>query len=816
MIDTPLQINSEQQANLSKKIKKVRANMNLLESNRLGYFRKITFFTRYFCFNKQQLFNKLSIQFQKLNNLSNQIDSIEELLNKLEKASHSMYINHRKEIQWKEDIEKITKSVYNISIENKKYPNLSSLFTKTSLEKRNQLFINTEKIKYSDFLQTVETQPLTNSQQEAVITNEDSNLILAGAGAGKTSVIVAKIGYLIKKGLAKAEDILVLSYNTKATEELQNRIKERLQISTVHTQTFHSFGNNIISKFNSKRSNFVKWLGDDKQLNACITNIIKEKFKDRHFIRLFKKYFLHYYNNTKSEHDFTTEEDYQDYCKTQELRTLKGDKVKSYEELMISNFLTLCNINHEYEAPYKYDTSNKEFRQYLPDFYLTDYDIYIEHFGVSRKNKTAPFVDNEKYLKGMKWKRKLHKKNKTTLIETFSYERFENNLLKLLEKKLKTHNVTIGDLELTNLTKESPNKFDKLNDLFQVNDFTKLCINFLSLFKANQLKVSDVENKINPLDFKTKSFVNLFQNIYNEYEKQKGNAIDFDDMINHSTNILKNEKVNINFKYVLIDEFQDISIGRTNLIKALLTQLKDCILTVVGDDWQSIYKFSGSDVSVMQDFKNHFGVHQQIFLEDTFRFDNHISKVSSNFIVKNPLQIKKSIHALKQVHEPSIYIYKSTKFEQVNLIKEIFKTFNPQEKISILFLSRFRKTTRDIESHINNLKRTYPNFKLERMTVHGSKGLGYDYVILLGLEKGMYGFPSEQEDDPILKILKPQREDYSFAEERRLFYVALTRAKNKIFLLNNDKYPSPFVEEIISDNTNKEIIESRSPFRYTY
>lgn len=751
---------------------------------------------------KRRQISKLLEDVERFPKIYERINKIENELNAFQNLINDIYINDYKRRKYKRELESLLKdySFYDLSIENSKYPFLSKFSSNSeyAIKEWNRSFISNEKKSQSDFFKTVEANPLTESQQNAVVVNEDNNLVIAGAGSGKTSVIVAKIGYLVKRGFAKPKEILVLAFNKKAVEEIKERITEKLNLET-NVSTFHSYGLKIIGKSN-KKPIICSWATDDKELTKLIRTIIKDKLNEPDFYKIFKKYFMEHFVPYKNEFDFKSKGEYYDYIKNYDLRTLDGELVKSYEELEISNFFRLKNINYIYEHPYEHETATFQYRQYQPDFYLPDYGIYIEHFGVSKDGKTAPYVDNERYLADMDWKRDIHQRYNTNLIETYSYEKSEGNLLILLEKKLKAYDVKFQDVP-----------FEEVLEIFNlkngaVDRFTKLTIQFLNHFKSNKYTIDTLSTRIGFLDFREKAFLEIFENIFNEYENKKNefNCIDFYDMINNAIDIVKRGLYQPEYKYILIDEFQDISSSRSDLIRSLCEKIDDSILTVVGDDWQSINRFAGSDVSIIKNFEHHFGVSETIFLDNTFRFDNNVSKVASKFITKNPSQIKKSIKTFKIANAPSIYIYRSSKGEE-NYISRILNFLEKKvdKKKEVLILGRFNYLRPD---NFKGLQKRYENkFDIKFMSVHGSKGLGADFVILLGVDKGKMGFPCEIEDDPLLDIVMSQQEEFHFSEERRLFYVALTRTKEKLFIISDIHNGSEFIKEIVDDNTENEI-----------
>jgi len=241
------------------------------------------------------------------------------------------------------------------------------------------------------------------------------------------------------------------------------------------------------------------------------------------------------------------------------------------------------------------------------------------------------------------------------------------------------------------------------------------------------------------------------------------------------------------------------------LVNAVRQQVYNSNVTVVGDDWQSINRFAGSDISIIQNFENIFGNSETINLDYTFRFNSTISAVATKFITKNPKQIKKIIKTNKSSNKPSFYVYwyqssKETSTYVHQIIALIAKHEQSTEKKSIKVLGRYGFNRPE---NLSKLKQEYKNkFNISYSTVHGSKGLEADYIILLGLESGKFGFPSQIEDDPLLNLVMPQSDDYTNAEERRLLYVALTRTKGKVFILAHMYQKSVFMDELLEDHKN--------------
>ena len=663
-------------------------------------------------------------------------------------------------------------------------------------ENCNDIFIPRELSQYKDFFDNIEKNPLTEEQRKAIITNEDSTLVVASAGSGKTSLLVGKVSYLIDKGMASADQILVLAFNKSSKEEVAKRL-DVLDIKS-ECQTFHSFGLKILAKSNKKKSSLAGFIENNQLYSRFIQNKIEDLIKNSSKHNEIKKYFVSFFRPYQDQFNFNTLGEYYQYIKSNNLVTLKGGYVKSMEELEICNFLHTNNIEYDYEKKYEYETATIERRQYKPDFYLPKYNIYIEHFALNKNNETPSFINQDEYLAGVKWKREIHKKKNTTLIETYSYQKREGNLTESLENKLKSEGVIFKPIDPDEL-------FSDLNTYGYISEFTKICGPFLNLFKGRNEGFDILEQTIKKDkedgDERILFFVDLFKDLFLAYEEElkKLDEIDFHDMINQANKEVLGENCYTKFKYILVDEFQDISFGRAKLIQSLQRTYPSIKLLAVGDDWQSIYRFTGSDINLMTNFKYHFGYHKQLFLTKTFRFNSSIEKVASKFIRSNPNQIDKEITAQEITDQPNVKLFfpnkKSGRFLET-IVEDIYK--DCPKNSSILFLGRNNRTEEGVDYH--SLQKIAPSLTFEFRTVHKAKGYEADYVIILELKRARSGFPNEIIDDPIINAMLSENEGFDYAEERRLFYVALTRAKHMVYVIAEPSAPSIFFNELAKDN----------------
>ena len=307
--------------------------------------------------------------------------------------------------------------------------------------------------------------------------------------------------------------------------------------------------------------------------------------------------------------------------------------------------------------------------------------------------------------------------------------------------------------------------------------------------KAQQELVERINSKLG-IEVEVKTFHALGKKIVESAYQKPCN--DFTAMILNATKAIKEGSYPSSYKYIFIDEFQDISSERNALILALKEQNKELNITAVGDDWQAINGFAGSDIGIIQNFESLYGDTASIKLDYTFRFNATIAQVSQEFILKNSKQIAKEIKSITPKSQHAFYLYrykdKSKMDEHLEVVLN-FITKNIKEKKSLMILSRYSFYK---PKNLNFFQEKFSNLDITFETVHGAKGLEADYIIITHMESGKFGFPSEQSAVDL--------DDYPYAEERRLFYVALTRAKEKVFFIGNSKNPSVFIEELLREH----------------
>jgi DNA helicase-4 len=406
-----------------------------------------------------------------------------------------------------------------------------------------------------------------------------------------------------------------------------------------------------------------------------------------------------------------------------------NNEVKSLEELRIYNWLYKNGIKFEYERPYEISTTTRTRAQYHPDFFYPEANLYHEHFALSHDDIAPIFFKN--YERSVLWKRALHIENETKLIETKSANFWSGDIFKKLEKELKHHKIKFNPIDNEELD-------ELINKSFEPTRDTQIFSTFLHHFKSNNMKLSELDEKVKTATdpMRSKVFIELFKTIYSEYEKllnEKG-EIDFEDQINQASNFLENGTVKHQWKYVLVDEFQDISQDRKRFVLSLINQNDRIKLFAVGDDWQAIYRFSGADIRLTTQFEKYFGTTTQTELDLTFRFNNRIGQVAADFIIKNPTQLNKKVASLTQVSTPAISLLRRAENAIANPQSSIMELSNGAiddvlqaihskacKPVSVFLLGRFWFKLPN-SADIQTMRTKYPLLKIEAQSFHASKG----------------------------------------------------------------------------------------------
>lgn len=654
--------------------------------------------------------------------------------------------------------------------------------------------------------------PLDKQQRRSIVSGEENCLVVSSAGSGKTSSIVGKVKYLTEIKKINPQNILLISYTNKAAAELT----ERMGIAGLRGYTFHKLALDIIGQTTGQKPSIYE------NTDALFVKIYHELLNDKKFKKSVIEYFIDYQTPEK-EWEKRKNERRQQLSEQKEVRLKatfpdmdgKTVYVRSEQEQKICFALSSLSVKFRYEEPYEHLLVDEMHSQYKPDFSIyfeqggETKRIYLEHFGVDEhglvpiwfaKDRGITYEEaNQKYNDGITWKKAAHEKFGTKLLTTSSADFHYSDIREKLKTLLEKADVSIQektDAELYDMVLPPNSKHEKA--------FIRLVVTFVTLIKSSCKSVDEVLRQTKNAGDERSTFIikNIFQPVYKRYIEELANInqIDFTDAILQATDICRSSHP-VKYDYIIVDEFQDISVDRYNFLKVLREGNPPAKLYCVGDDWQSIYRFSGSDMALFNQFSDYFGQTEINKIETTYRFGEPLVSLSSQFIQRNEAQIKKNIHPFNPQVKTELQFCDYERRDYCNVIGQLVASI-PLDK-SVFLLGRYSFDDYYLSFMYKSVKEGNRFFyiigdrKIEFLTVHKSKGLEADYVIILQCNKDTYGFPSLVSDDPVLNYVLTKSDQYPYGEERRLFYVAITRAKVKTYILYDRRFPSVFVDEFL-------------------
>ena len=709
------------------------------------------------------------------------------------------------------------------------------------LDKYNERVLEQKYILYQDYFNNMYKDidnniKLDKEQVKAILSDEDSALIIAGAGTGKTTTMASKVKYLVDVKHIEPSQIVVMSYTKKATEELEKRINIDFGINA-NVTTFHSLGFKYTRSIFSDHKCYVV---DENIKNKIFLEYFENKiFNDKNKVKeiiqlfnadednkwLFGSFFLENYDKYVSFDDYfdaykkhkisevgdldsMLDSMIESSLNKEHIYTIKGELVKSKGEALIANFLFCNGIDYEYEKIFPNMVSYN--KTYKPDFTLNlgGEDIYLEYFGLSNYEQD----EMHRYEKVRKIKEDYHKKHHTKFIK-LDYN-YNEQLLFNLKKQL----IDMSFIFKPKSPAEIYNAILNQRPCAELFKFKNLLYDVISQIKSLENrelykeKIIDFINKKDTLIQERLSkqfdYINDFYLYYQNYLfGREEYGFDFNDMIYYankyieSLNTLENDDV----KYLIIDEYQDISSERYVFTKHIC-DMCGAKIVAVGDDWQSIFAFAGSKIEYIYNFQKYFPNSKLLKITSTYRNSQQLIDYCGKFIMQNTSQIKKELVSNINIEKPIKFIPFEDNDEYEVLKKLILKIHFEKPEHNILVLGRTNNIINKCYNDPQLLDSVgtkmqivgYEDIDIDLMTIHKSKGLTADEVILIGLSNN---FPLEHQNDFwILNILKTDVpiESIDFPEERRLFYVALTRTKNNVYLLvnRNPKLRSKFIEEL--------------------
>lgn len=680
------------------------------------------------------------------------------------------------------------------------------------VRRHNQSILRNLLEEHKDFFDNCLKYPLDEQQRRSIVSEEDNCLVVSSAGSGKTSSIVGKVKYLIEIKKVNPTRILLISYTNKAAAELT----ERMGIEGLRGYTFHKLALDLIGQRTGQKPSICD------NTDALFVKIYRELLADSQFRKHAVEYFVDYQAN-EADWERRKDERRQQLSEQKDVRLkallpdMDGKQiyVRSEQEQKICFVLSSLGVRFRYEEPYEYSVADAMHSQYKPDFSIHfEYDgkpqrLYLEHFGVDErglvpawfaKDQNISYEEaNQKYNDGITWKRAVHEKFGTKLITTSSADFYHSDIREMLKRLLLDAGVPLQertDTELYGMVLPEGSKQEKA--------FIRLIATFVTLLKSSCRSLKDVLKQTDEADDQRSEFVikNIFRPVYDRYEEvlRNNGQIDFTDAILQATELCRASHP-VSYDYIIVDEFQDISVDRYNFLKVLREGEAPAKLYCVGDDWQSIYRFSGSDMALFNDFARFFGPTEINKIETTYRFGEPLVGLSAQFIQRNTAQIQKNIQPFSEQTKTELSFQAYNRNSYCNFIGQLIASI-PADK-SVFLLGRYSFDDYYLPFMYKSVKegnRFYyiiEGRKIEFLTVHKSKGLEADYVILLQCNKDTYGFPSRGSDDPSLQYVLTASDRFPYGEERRLFYVAITRAKVKTWVLYDARFPSVFVDEFL-------------------
>ena len=673
--------------------------------------------------------------------------------------------------------------------------------------------------KHKELFDSLLPHPLTREQRESIVDDSHRTLVIAAAGSGKTTTLIGKYAFLVKEGLATPGEILILAFNRDISEEVKDRLKQLLSVDA-EVFTFHAFGRKLLTEAEgAKKVDSLAESSEDGLLTTSNIRKVVEKAKKTHpkienwimeFRLLCPRHQIQEFaRNEKEYREAVRGYPYKrDYSRTggnfRPLRipSLDGKHwVRSQQELTIVNSLVMKGVKVEYEKPYPgLDAA------YSPDFHYPEINLWHEHFAVDRDGGS---IFGREYVEQMNRKKDFLEKRNADCLFTYSYEYYDGSLLGKIFRELDRRGVSYHPPSAEEINR-------RLEELY-IDDTYGLISTCVKLAKTNGLDAASVSQRLDSLDdrFRSGMFKRFFLPIFESYQKtlEENGTVDFEDMISKPTGYLGAEGGNgllpERYKYVLVDEFQDLSECRKKFLARILHP--DSRLFAVGDDWQSIYRFTGSNSMVMKEFldserpltpedetfdRKDLSMRPRAYrIQETFRTCEPVSNVASKFIQENPNQIGKSVRsARKGDGSAAVGICSVDRYDDENLKRILDLIPESDEKKGVFVLGR---KNREIEAvSPENLMSHRNDLRISKRTIHRSKGLEEDFVVVLGMDSGIAGFPNHGGEDPLTSVFLPPGDDYRNSEERRVMYVAMTRAKEKVFLVHRDLEPSSFVGEI--------------------
>src|SRR6266571_4460285 len=641
----------------------------------------------------------------------------------------------------------------------------------------------------------VEELRLDTAQREATVRDDERNLVVAAAGSGKTRTLIARVRYLLERRVASTS-ILAITFTNKATEEMEDRLKQMSvpvadqRSDGVTVSTLHALGKRIVQAATPGPLS----VADEHWTNSLVASALRDarEGRDKQLSNLYVNAILNFHRDV----DERTPALGADLA----YRTRRGEQVRSIGERIIADFLLTYQVPYKYEATASWAQVSAGRSAYHPDFTLLDTGACIEYWGIDRDGNVAGnwSTSSADYGKGMAWKRREFSRTGKKLIEFYDYERREGILEAVLETRLTGAGVQLRPMTLAGLEKI-------LGDTKYIGSMIeKHLAEFIENARSFRMSTEQILQRLKSATPRVHHFGNLGLAVLQRYERELASEdrIDFSDMLLRAADIVEKGGSSLpKFNHVLVDEFQDTSTAMARLVNALV-RANHAHLFAVGDDWQAIYGFAGGDVDHVVNFESHFGPASLTMLDTNYRSPATIVEAGAALIAHNPGQIPKQV--VISNHEPGeAFIHEVPDDDSaiitktIQLVQDEHKRFDPDE---ILVLSRtnhiidgIRKGCQSTGIPVANPVRDTSGVRI--LSAHKAKGLEANVVVISNASDHLFGFPSKMENSDVLEPVRMSAGNGP-AEERRLFYVAVTRARKRLHLISRQGHPSPYIAEI--------------------
>ncbi|WP_302080596.1 UvrD-helicase domain-containing protein [Salinibaculum rarum] len=690
------------------------------------------------------------------------------------------------------------------------------------LKEYNSAFVRQQREESADLFSDIGPSDLdlTKEQQRAVIRNGIYNQVIAAAGTGKTLTLTTRVAYLINAQCIDPNRILVVTYTREARTEMQERLADHFGITDVEVRTVNSFGQKLLQ---NAQDGYVDLVDEDEQVNLIEQTIRNARNdEDSEFLKHYYEFLVHFDDVYFDEAAFETKKEYVQARRDENYVTLKGTEVRSRAEKLIADFLYTHQVDYRYEDRATWAETDPEKAGYNPDFYLPAYDVYIEHWGVDESGSVAPWFSwsSEEYREKMQWVRQQFTAAEYKLIDTYEFEHETDRLKQALRHRLAHHGVELdrmGFEELVETAFEYEHREGWIKKQFQ---------SFIENAKRFDVMPDDIKANLSPQNPRQYHFGHCGIQLLQEYALYltRNGLIDYTDQIQDAVELIQKHpsRYKTQYDHVLVDEFQDIGAGKLELIQELTGQ-DAANLFAVGDDWQSIYSFQGAAVQYFTEFDEHFGEPVRTDLTANFRSPPSVINSGNDLIKHNSKQLEKTVRATVDSdaapHVHTLRGYKDRFYDYVRRVRRYTVTLvreyiaagaDPSEIMVLCRYDGARPFLDEIKQGLQSQEIPYVGKSesdqyrgatgqavdgVSVYAVHQAKGREAEHVILVDAAEGPYGFPPNERDNELLRPVQPLGIG-GIEEERRTFYVAVTRAKRSLDLLTRANQESRFLEEI--------------------